>query len=83
MLEGFFGVSASVRASVAAQYRGRVVFRVETDAEQMSFGVERGIGGQQLIQVGEVTAHQRTELGGGAAGIDKRQHQNLAAKLLQ
>src|ERR1700677_3381738 len=59
----FVAVTARVGAAVATQHLWRVVARVEADTEQMRLVVERGIACESLVDVGEVVAHARAEVG--------------------
>ena len=79
--EFFLGVLAGVGAAVAAKHLRRVVGRVEADAEKMGLLVECGVGGQSLIDFGEVAAHARAEVGERAAGVDEGKEEDLALEL--
>ncbi len=49
----------------------------------MRFGVERGIGGQLLIDDRKVVRDQRAEVGQRAARVDEGEQQRLAAELVE
>lgn len=66
--------------SVVAQDLGSVMLRVEADAQQAS-ARERGIVAELLVDLGEVAAHARAEIGEWAARIDKGDEQNFPAIL--
>ena len=83
MLEGLFDVVAGVGAAVAAQNFRRVVGGVEADAEQVRVFVERGVGLQGLVDVGEVAAHARAVVGERATGVDEGHQDDFAVKLLE
>src|SRR5271155_316659 len=74
-------IFASVRGAVTPQYRGRIVFGIEADTQQMRLLVEIRIGLKRLIDLREVAAHPRTEISQRATRIDKRHQQYLATKL--
>lgn len=81
--EFFFGVLPGIGTAVTAKHLGRIVGRIEADAEKMGLLVERRISGQSLIDFGKVMAHPRAEIGKWAAGIDEGEEQNLALELRQ
>ncbi len=74
-------VLTGIGASVAAQDGGSVVGGVEADAEQVRAGVEVEVGGEKLVEFGEVAAHARAVVGERAARIDEGDEQDLAAEL--
>ena len=79
--EGFFGVIARVAAAVAAQDLRGVVSGIEADADEVGFGVGGGVGSQSLVDLGEVTAHARAEIGELAPGVDEGNKDDLALEL--
>lgn len=81
--ELFFGVLPGIGATIAAKYLGRIVRRIEADAEKVGLFVERRVSGQGVIDLSEVMAHSRAEVGEGATGIDEGKEQDLAFELRQ
>ena len=83
VLKGFVGEAAGVGAAVAAEDLRGVVGGVEGDAEEVGFAVELGVGGEGLVDLGEVAAHAGAEVGGLAAGVDKGHEDGAAAELVE
>src|SRR6185312_3862419 len=79
--EGFFRVAAGVGSAIAAQHLRRVVGGVEADAEQVSLRVDGGVGGERLVDVGEVVTHAHAEVRQRAARVDERDEKCLAFEL--
>ena len=57
------GVVAGVGSAVAAEDFGCVVGEIEADADEVGLFVEGGVCGEGLVDVGEVAAHARAEVG--------------------
>ena len=83
MEEFLVGVVAGVGSAVAAEDFGRVVGGVEADAEKVGLFVEGGVGGEGLVDVGEVAAHARAEVGELAASVDEGEENDLAVELVE
>ncbi len=83
VLEGLVGVAAGVGGAVAFEDGRGVVGGVEADGEEVGLGVEFGVGLEGLVDLGEVLAHARAEVGEGAAGIDEGHDEDLAAELVE
>ena len=77
------GVVAGVGAAVAAEDFGGVVGGIEADAEEVGLVVERGVGGEGFVDVGEVAAHAGAEVGELAAGVDEGHQDELALELIE
>src|SRR5271165_4993579 len=75
--------AAGTGEAVGTQNLGRVVGRVEADAEQVSFAEAGGIGSDLAVDGGELMADARAEIGKRAAGVDERENEGLAAILMQ
>lgn len=79
----FVGVVAGVGATVTAKDLWRVVGGIEADGDEMSLLVERRIGGEGLVDVGEVARHARAEVSELAAGVDEGEENELALELIE
>lgn len=62
---------------VVAENFGRVMFGVEADAEQVC------VGGELFVNLGEVGAYARAEIGERAARVDESDEQKLPAILVE
>src|SRR6185437_16189604 len=69
--------------AVTPQNRGRIVFRIEADTEQMSFDVEFWVGSQHGIQLRKIMTHQYAKLRKWAPCIDECQYQHLSPELME
>jgi hypothetical protein len=81
--ELFVGVVAGISAAVAAKYFGCVVRGIEADADEVSLFVERRIGSEGFVDIGEVVRHAWTEVGELAAGVDKGNEDDLPLELVK
>src|ERR1700722_3676537 len=58
--------------TIGAQNLGRVMFRIEADAEQMSLAIARRVGPQLFVDRRELVAYARAEIGKRATRVDQR-----------
>lgn len=83
VLKGLVGEAPRVGAAVAAEDLRRVVGGVERDAQEVGLPVELGVGGEGLVNVGEVMAHAGTEIRKLAAGVDEGHQNGATAELVE
>ena len=67
-----------VTCAVLTQPRGRIVFRINADAQQLSLRVNGRVVFDCFNYFSEVVSHQRAIIGQRAARVDERQHQRAA-----
>src|SRR5258708_5109630 len=81
--ESTFRVAADVSGAIGSQAIGRVVFQIEAHAEKMSGCGERGVRSKLAGKGRKVAGNTRAEIWQRAAGVDERDQQLLAAKLVE
>ena len=83
VLEGAWPPIGNERRCITPQHLGRVVLRIETDAEQVRFAIDVRRLHQRLFNLRKVMAHQRTIVGQRTARVDKRQQHRASTILAQ